>query len=147
LARFFAVGACSSHAAVPGFRPEDSRPREFRNVPIDANERTDLAFAALPALLTMALTLDDVHRIAHLARIEIDATAALEVHGKLEAIFAMINTLQAVDTTGIEPMSHAQDVMLPLREDVVTDGDERALFQSVAPAVQDGLYLVPRVVE
>ena len=95
----------------------------------------------------MALTLDDVHRIAHLARIEIDETAAREVHGKLQAIFAMINTLQAVDTTGIEPMSHAQDVMLPLREDVVTARDERTLFQSVAPSVQDGLYLVPKVIE
>lgn len=95
----------------------------------------------------MALTLDDVHRIAHLARIEIDAVAAREVHSKLEAIFAMINTLQAVDTTGIEPMSHAQDVMLPLRDDVVTAVDQRELFQSVAPAVEDGLYLVPRVVE
>ena len=95
----------------------------------------------------MALTLADVHRIAHLARIEIDDAAAHEVHAKLEAIFAMINELQAVDTTGIQPMSHAQDVMLPLREDVVTATDQRALFQSVAPAVQDGLYLVPRVVE
>ena len=95
----------------------------------------------------MALTLADVHRIAHLARIEIDEVAAREVHGKLEAIFAMINELQAVDTTGIQPMSHAQDVMLPLREDAVTETDQRALFQSVAPAVQDGLYLVPRVVE
>jgi len=95
----------------------------------------------------MALTLDDVHRIAHLARIEIDEVAAREVHGKLLAIFAMINTLQAVDTTGIVPMSHAQDVMLPLREDVVTAIDQRALFQSVAPAVQDGLYLVPKVIE
>ena len=95
----------------------------------------------------MALTLDDVYRIAHLARIEIDAAAAREVHVKLEAIFAMINTLQAVDTTGIEPMSHAQDVMLPLREDVVTAADQRELFQGVAPAVEDGLYLVPRVVE
>ena len=95
----------------------------------------------------MALTLDDVHRIAHLARIEIDGAAASAVHGKLEAIFAMINALQAVDTTGIEPMSHAQDVMLPLREDVVTATDQRDLFQSVAPAVEDGLYLVPRVVE
>jgi len=95
----------------------------------------------------MALTLADVHRIAHLARIEIDEVAAREVHQKLEAIFAMINELQAVDTTGIEPMAHAQDVMLPLRDDIVTTTDERALFQSVAPAVQDGLYLVPRVVE
>jgi aspartyl-tRNA(Asn)/glutamyl-tRNA(Gln) amidotransferase subunit C len=95
----------------------------------------------------MTLTLADVHRIAHLARIEIDEAAARDVHKKLEAIFAMINELQAVDTTGIEPMSHAQDVMLPLREDVVTETGPRELFQSVAPAVQDGLYLVPRVVE
>jgi aspartyl-tRNA(Asn)/glutamyl-tRNA(Gln) amidotransferase subunit C len=95
----------------------------------------------------MALTLADVHRIAHLARIEIDAAAADEVHRKLEAIFAMINELQAVDTTGIVPMAHAQDVMLPLREDAVTAHDQRALYQSVAPAVEDGLYLVPRVVE
>ena len=88
----------------------------------------------------MPLTVDDVHRIAHLARIEIDEAAAREVHGKLEAIFAMINTLQAVDTTGIEPMAHAQDVMLPMRDDIVTASDQRALFQSVAPAVEDGLY-------
>lgn len=95
----------------------------------------------------MALTLSDVHRIAHLARIEIDADAATEVHRKLEAIFAMINELQAVDTTGIAPMAHAQDVMLPLRADAVTETDRHALFQQQAPAVEDGLYLVPRVVE
>lgn len=95
----------------------------------------------------MALTLADVHRISHLARIEIDATAAAEVHRKLEAIFAMINELQAVDTHGIAPMAHAQDVGLPLREDAVTESDQHALFQSVAPAVADGLYLVPKVIE
>ena len=95
----------------------------------------------------MALTLADVHRIAHLARIEIDAAAAAEVHRKLEAIFAMINELQAVDTTGIVPMAHAQDVILPLRDDVMTESDQHVLFQSLAPAVQDGLYLVPKVIE
>ncbi len=95
----------------------------------------------------MALTLADVHRIAHLARIEIDAAAAAEVHRKLDAIFAMINELQAVDTTGITPMAHAQDVMLPLRDDTVTETDRHVLFQSVAPAVEDGLYLVPKVIE
>ncbi|MCC7328292.1 MAG: Asp-tRNA(Asn)/Glu-tRNA(Gln) amidotransferase subunit GatC [Burkholderiales bacterium] len=95
----------------------------------------------------MALTVADVHRIAQLARIEIDAAAAAQVHGKLLAIFAMINELQAVDTRGIVPMAHAQDVMLPLRDDAVTEIDQHALYQSVAPAVEDGLYLVPRVVE
>ena len=95
----------------------------------------------------MALTLADVQRIAHLARIEITADAAAEVHRKLDSIFAMINELNAVDTAGIVPMAHAQDVMLPLREDRVTEEDRHALYQSVAPAVEDGLYLVPRVVE
>jgi len=95
----------------------------------------------------MKLSLDDVRRIAHLARIEIDAQAALDVQAKLESIFAMIDELQAVDTSGIEPMSHAQDVSLALREDRVTEPDRHAEYQRVAPAVEDGLYLVPRVVE
>jgi aspartyl-tRNA(Asn)/glutamyl-tRNA(Gln) amidotransferase subunit C len=95
----------------------------------------------------MGLTLDDVHRIAHLARIEIDAGAAAEVHAKLTAIFSMINELQAIDTTGIVPMAHAQDVALPLRDDRATEPDRRAEFQKVAPAVEDDLYLVPRVIE
>jgi aspartyl-tRNA(Asn)/glutamyl-tRNA(Gln) amidotransferase subunit C len=95
----------------------------------------------------MALTLDDVQRIAHLARIEIDASEAREVHAKLEAIFTLINELQAIDTAGVEPMAHAQDVRLPLREDVVTETDHHAEYQRVAPAVEDGLYLVPKVIE
>jgi aspartyl-tRNA(Asn)/glutamyl-tRNA(Gln) amidotransferase subunit C len=95
----------------------------------------------------MALTLADVQRIADLARIDVDAAAAAEVHAKLTAIFAMINELQAVDTQGIEPMSHARDVAAPLREDAVTDTDRHALYQSQAPLVEDALYLVPRVVE
>ena len=95
----------------------------------------------------MTLTLDDVRRIAHLARIDVDAQAVSDVHAKLEAIFAMINELQAVATAGVEPLSHAQGVVLPLREDKVTETDRHADFQRIAPAVEDGLYLVPRVVE
>ena len=95
----------------------------------------------------MALTLDDVLRIAHLARIDIDAAAAREVHAKLDAIFTLINELQAIDTTGIEPMSHAQDVSAPLRDDAITEDDHHAEYQRVAPAVEDDLYLVPRVIE
>ena len=95
----------------------------------------------------MTLTLDDVRRIAHLARIEIDGREASEVHAKLEAIFAMINQLQALDTGSVAPMSHAQDVVLPLREDRVSEIDRRADYQKVAPAVEDGLYLVPKVIE
>ena len=62
-------------------------------------------------------------------------------------VFALINALQAIDTTGIEPMSHAQDVTAPLRDDTVTETDRHADYQRVAPAVEDGLYLVPRVIE
>ena len=95
----------------------------------------------------MALSLHDVQRIAQLARIEITAAEAEDVRQKLERIFELINQMRAVDTAGIVPMSHAQDVMLPLREDRVTEPDRRGLYQSVAPAVQDGLYLVPKVIE
>jgi aspartyl-tRNA(Asn)/glutamyl-tRNA(Gln) amidotransferase subunit C len=95
----------------------------------------------------MTLSIDDVHRIAHLARIEIDAAQADEVRAKLDAIFGMINELNAIDTAGVVPMAHAQDVALPLREDKVTETDHRERYQSVAPAVEDGLYLVPKVLE
>jgi aspartyl-tRNA(Asn)/glutamyl-tRNA(Gln) amidotransferase subunit C len=95
----------------------------------------------------MTLSVADVHRIAHLARIEIDAGQADEVRAKLDAIFAMINELSAVDTTGVEPMAHAQDVTLALRDDSVTETDESARYQRIAPSVEDGLYLVPKVIE
>src|SRR5206468_7350104 len=91
----------------------------------------------LPRPPSMALTLDEVMRIAHLARIHIDADSARDVLTKLKAIFALINELRAIDTTGIEPMSHAQEVTAPLRDDVVTEGDRHADYQRVAPAVED----------
>jgi aspartyl-tRNA(Asn)/glutamyl-tRNA(Gln) amidotransferase subunit C len=95
----------------------------------------------------VTISIADVQRIAHLARIEIDAAQAEDVRAKLDAIFAMISQLQAIDTTGVVPMSHAQDVVLPLRGDVVTEADRHELYQSVAPAVEGGLYLVPKVLE
>ena len=95
----------------------------------------------------MALSIQDIQRIAHLARIEITSAEAEDVRRKLDGIFALINEMRAVDTTGIVPMSHAQEVTAPLREDSVSEPDRRALYQAVAPAVHDGLYLVPKVIE
>ena len=70
---------------------------------------------------------------------------AVDVRAKLDSIFDLIGRMRAVDTTDIVPMSHAQDVTL--REDAVTEPDRHELYQSVAPAVQNGLYLVPKVIE
>lgn len=95
----------------------------------------------------MALTLDDVKRIAQLARIDIAAGEAGEVLNRMTGIFRLIEEMQAVDTAGVEPMSHAQDVMLRLRPDEVTEADQHALFQSIAPQVEADLYLVPKVIE
>lgn len=95
----------------------------------------------------MALTFDDVQRLARLARIELDAGATRDIQAKLDAIFSMIDELLSIDTTGIVPMAHAQDAMLPLREDAVTEVDQHVVYQQGAPSVVDGLYLVPKVIE
>jgi len=95
----------------------------------------------------MALSLDDVSRIGQLARIELTETEAREALTQLQAIFALIEELQSVETEGIEPMSHAQDVILRLRADEVTEPDQHVLFQSIAPQVEAALYLVPKVIE
>jgi aspartyl-tRNA(Asn)/glutamyl-tRNA(Gln) amidotransferase subunit C len=95
----------------------------------------------------MSLCLEDVKRIAHLARLAVSEDEATEVLVQLNGIFGLIEEMQAVSTAGIDPMSHAQDVVLRLREDVVSEGDQHELFQSVAPQVEAGLYLVPKVIE
>lgn len=95
----------------------------------------------------MALTRDDVERAARLARIAIDDAEADQVLEQLVRIFGMIEEMSAVDVSGVEPMAHAQDVVLRLREDVVTEVDQHELFQSIAPRVEAGLYLVPKVIE
>lgn len=95
----------------------------------------------------MSLNITDVKRIAHLARIEVNDLDVESYLVKLSGILGLIEQMQAVDTTGITPMSHSQDLTQRLREDVVTETDQRELFQSVAPAVENGLYLVPKVIE
>jgi aspartyl-tRNA(Asn)/glutamyl-tRNA(Gln) amidotransferase subunit C len=95
----------------------------------------------------MSLTLQDVQRIAHLARIRVDETEAAVYQAQLNGIFGLIEEMQAVDTSGVAPMSHAQDLSQRLRADVVSEPDRRAAFQAVAPQVENGLYLVPKVIE
>ena len=93
------------------------------------------------------LSLEQIARIADLARLELSATQAAEMQRQLNDILAMVDAMAAVDTTGISPMSHPQEVTQRLREDRVTEENQRELFQSIAPAVEDGLYLVPKVIE
>ncbi|MDX9943856.1 MAG: Asp-tRNA(Asn)/Glu-tRNA(Gln) amidotransferase subunit GatC [Azonexus sp.] len=95
----------------------------------------------------MSLTLEQVQRIAHLARIEISESDALTTQGHLNGIFELIEQMQAVDTAGIEPMAHAQELSQRLRDDAVSEADRRAAYQAVAPETEAGLYLVPKVIE
>ena len=95
----------------------------------------------------MSLSQDDVKRIAALARIEIDDAQAQATQAQLNTIFDLIAAMQAVNTTGIAPMAHAQEVYQRLRTDAVSESDRHAAFQAIAPAVENGLYLVPKVIE
>lgn len=93
------------------------------------------------------LSLDDVRRIAELARIEVPEEGVAALQHDLNGIFDLIERMRAVDTTGVEPMAHAIDMTQRLREDRVTETDQHELFQCAAPRVEDGLYLVPKVIE
>lgn len=95
----------------------------------------------------MSLNLADVKRIAHLARIAVEEDEMPGYLQQLSNILSLVEEMQAVDTTGIAPMAHAQDVMLRLRDDAATETDRRAAYQAVAPQVEAGLYLVPKVIE
>ena len=99
----------------------------------------------------MSLTLSDVNRIANLAQLDMDEAHAETALTELNGIFALAEQMQAVDTTGVEPLSQplAAVLALPLRlrEDVVTEENHRDDYQAPAPKTEDGLYLVPKVIE
>jgi len=95
----------------------------------------------------VSLTADEVRKVARLARLAVD-DAQLEDHaGELSRIVDVFARLQAVDTDAVAPMSHPLDLTARLRTDEVTEHDQRAVFQALAPAVADGVYLVPKVIE
>ena len=95
----------------------------------------------------MSLSIADIERIARLARIRVSETEAAHTRDQLNGIFGLIEAMQRVDTTGVAPMSHAQDLAQRLRPDAATEPDRRVAFQAVAPQTEDGLYLVPKVIE
>ena len=100
----------------------------------------------------MSLELSDVKRIANLARLELNDAEAASTLDKLNGFFSIAEQLKAVDTTGVAPLNHPLAAQMPeiclrLREDVVTESNQREAYQQVAPATQDGLYLVPKVIE
>ncbi len=100
----------------------------------------------------MSLTLSDVQRIAHLAQLDMDAAHAATALVELNGIFALAEQMQEVDTDGVAPLSQPLAAVLGslplrLREDVVTEHNRRDAYQAQAPKTQDGLYLVPQVIE
>ncbi|MFT3718377.1 Asp-tRNA(Asn)/Glu-tRNA(Gln) amidotransferase subunit GatC [Pseudorhodoferax sp.] len=99
----------------------------------------------------MALTLDDITRIADLARLELHASERDRMLGQINGFFDIVERMRAVDTAGVVPLAHptevVADVQLRLREDRVSEPDDRAANQRSAPAVERGLFLVPRVIE
>ena len=93
------------------------------------------------------LSLDQIAKIAELARLELSPADSAAMQQQLNGILAMVDAMSAVDTRGVEPMSHPQQAMQRLREDGATERDQREKYQAVAPATEDGLYLVPKVIE
>ncbi|RZJ10307.1 MAG: Asp-tRNA(Asn)/Glu-tRNA(Gln) amidotransferase subunit GatC [Haliea sp.] len=99
----------------------------------------------------MALTSQDIARVANLARLELRPDETERVLGQLNGFFALVDQMDAVDTDGVEPLAHPAailgDVALRLREDIASEADQREASQVSAPAVERGLFLVPKVIE
>ena len=93
------------------------------------------------------LNAQTVSAIAHLARLSLDETQSAEYAQSLNKILGMMETLKGINTDGVEPLKSPFDNPQPSREDVVTEENHREEYQAIAPQVQDGLYLVPRVIE
>ncbi|WP_347332752.1 Asp-tRNA(Asn)/Glu-tRNA(Gln) amidotransferase subunit GatC [Marinimicrobium locisalis] len=95
----------------------------------------------------MAIASSDIAKLAHLARIAVSDDEVGQVTERISDVLALVDQLQAVDTEGVKPMAHPLDATQRLRADQVTEPNEREHFQAIAPATEDGLYLVPRVIE
>ncbi|MBD9427524.1 Asp-tRNA(Asn)/Glu-tRNA(Gln) amidotransferase subunit GatC [Pseudomonas sp. PDM15] len=95
----------------------------------------------------MALERSDVEKIAHLARLGLNEGEIPQTTATLNNILGLIDAMQAVDTSGIEPLAHPLEATQRLRADVVTEQNQRDAYQAVAPAVESGLFLVPKVIE
>ncbi|WP_372879655.1 Asp-tRNA(Asn)/Glu-tRNA(Gln) amidotransferase subunit GatC [Spongiibacter marinus] len=95
----------------------------------------------------MSLEQGDIAKLARLARIRISEESSEELRQRISDILGMIDTMQAVDTDAVDPMANPHDATQRLRADVVTEVDQRDEFQRIAPATEDGLYLVPKVID
>ncbi len=95
----------------------------------------------------MSVKPSDIAKLATLARIDVSEQAAGEVASSISQVLDLVDQLQAVDTSGVQPMAHPLDATQRLRPDQVTEPDQREDFQAIAPATENGLYLVPRVIE
>ena len=95
----------------------------------------------------MALTTEDVLNIANLARLKIEQNELEQYKQDLSRILEFVEQMNQADVDDIEPMAHSQDMMQPLRADRVNEDNQREKFQANAPATEDGLYLVPKVIE
>lgn len=95
----------------------------------------------------MKLSNDEIQKLAHLSRLNLPESDIERYRQEMEGIFTLVEQMEQFNTDNIEPMYHPNDMQLRLREDEVTETNQREQFQQVAPAVEDGLYLVPQVIE
>jgi len=95
----------------------------------------------------MSLSNEEVEKIAYLARLKIETDDVSHYAQDLSGILGLVEQMDAIDTTGVEPMAHPQDITQRLRKDIVTEVDQRDTFQRIAPLTESGLYLVPKVID
>jgi len=119
----------------------------FQQKPLQASSDYVTFRAVFIWSFSVALNDDDIRKIAWLARLQIDEADSPKYAGELSQVLDLVDQLNQIDTDNIEPMAHPTDAVQRLREDEITEQDQREKFQSIAPNTEAGLYLVPKVIE
>jgi aspartyl-tRNA(Asn)/glutamyl-tRNA(Gln) amidotransferase subunit C len=117
------------------------------NVAEDACKALNLLIYKSLQSARMSLSTEQLNQVAHLARLEMQPEQADHYAKQLSSILDLVSQLSNADTAGVAPMAHPLEMHQRLRPDVVSETDRREIFQSIAPAVEDGLYIVPKVIE
>lgn len=130
-----------------GWPPAIVYHRDTLKTPLFRVSAAEMIPHSAPVPIAMSLSPEQVRQVAHLARLQLNPEQVEPYARQLTDILGMVDRLSSADTASVSPMAHPLDMVQRLRPDLISEADRRDDYQAIAPETQDGLYLVPKVIE